>query len=131
MVTFEEAREMLIEAFDEELIDEEEFVLLYDANKSKNPPFPYWKYQNFDLDSITEAECQADFRFQNHDIYVLADALEILEFFKCSQGTAVDGIEGLCILLRIFAYPCWYSDMIPLCGRPVPELSMITFFALL
>ena len=35
------------------------------------------------------------------------------------------GIEGLCILLRRFAYPCRLSDLIPRFGRFVPELSEI------
>ena len=33
--------------------------------------------------------------------------------------------EGLCILLKRFAFPCRFSDMIPIFGRPVPELWMI------
>ena len=30
------------------------------------------------------------------------------------------------MLLRRFAYPCCYSDMISRFGRPVPVLSMVT-----
>ena len=30
------------------------------------------------------------------------------------------------MLLKRFAYPCWYSDMVPRFARPVPVLSMIT-----
>ena len=29
-------------------------------------------------------------------------------------------------MLKRFAYPCWYSDIIPSFGRSVPELSMIS-----
>ena len=35
-------------------------------------------------------------------------------------------IKALCMLLKRFAYPCWYVDMIPLFGRPVPKICMIT-----
>ena len=30
----------------ENAIDDEEFLLLYDINKSKNPDFPYWNYES-------------------------------------------------------------------------------------
>ena len=47
---------------------------------------------------------------------------------KCSFATKelCDGLEGLSVVLRRFAYPCRYSDLIPRFGRPVPELSMIS-----
>ncbi|CAH3127897.1 unnamed protein product [Pocillopora meandrina] len=45
---------------------------------------------------------------------------------RCPQRTICDRIEGLCMLLRRFSYPCRYSDMISRFGRPVPELCMIT-----
>lgn len=35
-------------------------------------------------------------------------------------------MERLCLLLRRFAYPCFYSDMISRFGRPVSVLSMVT-----
>lgn len=35
-------------------------------------------------------------------------------------------MERLCLLLRRFAYPCFYSDMISCFGRPVSVLSMVT-----
>ena len=36
------------------------------------------------------------------------------------------GMEALCITLRKLAYPCRYGDIIPLFGRSVPELSLIS-----
>ena len=33
-------------------------------------------------------------------------------------------MEGLCMILKRFAYPCRYSDMVHRFGRPVPVLSM-------
>lgn len=46
--------------------------------------------------------------------------------YTCEPGTICDGIEGLCLLLRILAYPFRYSDLIHRFGRPVPEMCMIT-----
>ena len=67
----------------------------------------------------------ADFRFRKGDIPVLAQALEIPASFTCAQGTTGDGLDGLCMLLRRFSYPCRYSDMIRQFGKPVPVLSMV------
>ena len=53
-------------------------------------------------------------------------SLRVPPIFKCSNGTICDGTEGLCIVLKRFAYPCRYSDMIAIFGRSVPELSMIS-----
>ena len=67
------------------------------------------------------------FSDQESDIDVLAEVLEIPERFVYHRGTDVDGIEGLCLLLkRLFAYPCRLSDMIKRFGCPVPGLIMIT-----
>ena len=47
-----DARDALLLAYCMDIIDNVEFSLLYDVNTSKNPDLPYWKYTNFDLDSI-------------------------------------------------------------------------------
>ena len=57
------------------LIDNEELLLLYDLNSSKNLNVPYWRYDNFDLDTLTDAECKSEFRFLKHDIYTLLEVL--------------------------------------------------------
>ena len=35
-------------------------------------------------------------------------------------------VEGVCVMLKRFAYPCRLSDMIPIFGRSAPELSMVS-----
>lgn len=107
------------------LITDLEFLLLHEENMSDNLDFPYEDYPRFCLPDANEAECRANFRFEKHHIARLRDALQIPDVFKCDQGTVCDGTEGLCILLKRFAFPCRYSDMIPIFGRPVPELCMI------
>ena len=103
-------------------------TLLYDANTSKNPDFPYECYGKFDLNEMDDSECLAAFRFHKSDVPVLFEALQLPQSFTCQQGTICDGIEGLCLTLRTsrFAYPCRYSDLIPRFGRPFPEISMIS-----
>ena len=51
--------------------------------------------------------------------------MAVPEEIVCYNGLKVDGIDALSMLLKRFAYPCRYLDMIPRFGRPVPQLSMI------
>ena len=74
---------------------------------------------------MSDDECRAEFRFYKNDVYLLAETLEVPDVVKCYNGIVGDGIEALCVLLKRFAYPCRYGDMIPRFGRPVPQLSMI------
>ena len=69
MGTFREAREALMFTYQDGGIDDTEFVLLYDLNSSQNLELPYWKYGRFDLDSMTDDESKAEFRFYKNDIY--------------------------------------------------------------
>ena len=74
----------------------------------------------------SEADWKANFRLEKHHVGRLVDALQILAVFKCDQGTICEGLEGLCILRKRFAFLCRFCDMIPIFGRPVrPELCMI------
>ena len=125
MASFRKVRDLLLESFDDGDISEDEFLLLYNLNMSKNPDFPYECYGKFDLNEMDDSECLAEFRFHKSHSPVLHDALQLPQFFRCQQGTICSGTEGLCIVLRRVAYPCRYSDMIQRFGRPVPELSMI------
>ena len=44
------------------VISEEEFVLLYGENRSKNLDLPYDEYARFDLDEMEDSECISEFR---------------------------------------------------------------------
>ena len=126
MASFAKARDELLVAYDEGIIDDEEFALLWEQNVSKNPSFPYKDYEKFDLESMDPVECKAEFRFEKNDLPSLAEALQIPDTFFCQQQSVCDGMEGLCMALKRFSYPCRYSDMIPRFAKPVPVLSMIT-----
>ena len=41
---------MLLFAHNDNVINEEEFLLLYDLNKSSNLELRYWSYDQFELD---------------------------------------------------------------------------------
>ena len=106
MATFREAREALLLANDQDLIDDEEMLVLYDLNRSRNLDIPYWKYEKFELDSLSDDECKSVFRFLKHDIYTLLDALSLLyacfgNLFSClnrpwlSQAYVVDFSQSI------------------------------------
>ena len=116
-------------AYQDGSIDDTEFALLYDLrhlNSSENLEFPYWKYGCFNLDSMTDDKCKAEFCFYKNNIYLLGEVLDIPEIMKCPNGVLVYGTEALSALLKRFAYPCRFGDMVARFGGPVPQLSMIT-----
>lgn len=121
MTTFRGAREALLLANDLDLIDDEEMLLLYDLNTSKNLDIPYWKYDKFELDSLSDDECKSEFRFLKHDIYALLDVLNLPDKISRQNRFSLNSDEDLCLLLRRFAYPCRYEDLVPRFGRPVPQ----------
>ena len=125
-MSFKDLREALFLSYEENTISDEEFLLLYDEYSSKNPEFKYSDYERFDLDKLGDTECKANFRVEKRDLPALAQALQIPGVFKTNQRSIAGGMEGLCMLLKRFAYPCRYGDMIPLFGRPVPVICMIT-----
>ena len=60
-----------------------------------------------------------------NDLPRLKDALLIPDRVKCKNGSLVNGLEGLCILLARYAFPCRYCDMMKTFSRSVPQLSLI------
>ena len=81
----------------EEIIDEEEFVLLYEAYRPSNLPFPHSAYENFRSRIKTQPnvkQCKADFRLEKRDIPLLLDALRAPPVFQCRNGTICDVVEG-------------------------------------
>ena len=126
MASFRDARIMLLDAFNDNSIDEDEFVFLYNLSTLKNPVFPYEIYERFELANVDEAECKAEFRVEKSDLPQLADDLRVPQIFNCDQRSECDGMEGLCMLLRRLAYPCRYSDLIARFGRHAPKICMMT-----
>lgn len=111
--------------FMEDIIDEVEFSLLFETVNKKNPSFPYWSYDRFDLTRVKDEECKAELRFGLAELPLLAKVLAIPDTFIRRNGTVATGMEGFCIILRRFPYPCRLSDLISRFGRSVPELSEI------
>ena len=73
-MSFQKVRDDLIYCFADGILDDAEFVLLYDAYKSTNSIYPFWEYDEFTLDPLSSDECLADFRVEKDDIPRLAEA---------------------------------------------------------
>ena len=111
--------------FMEDVLDEWELLCIYDVLNQRNLCLPYFNYPRFDVNNLSHDECKTEFRFGKAEIPVLAEPLQIPNTFTCVNGTAASGIEGQCVLLKRFSYPCRLSDMIPRFGRSVPEMTLI------
>ena len=112
MPSFREIREALLFGYYDNILNDQEFLLLYDLHRSRNPDFPYWRYAEFDLDKLNEVECIANFRFKKNDIYVLKELFQIPDEEVCYNRSKLDGIEALCIFLERYAYPVRYGSMV-------------------
>lgn len=126
MPGLKEVRDQLLLAFDNYIISEEEFLLLYDVNRSVNRDYRHYDYNLFDLDSFPDAE-YTEFRFRKTDIIRLKNALQIPDEITCHNYNDIiaNGTEALCILLRRLCYPSRFVDLIPRFGRPGSQLCMI------
>ena len=102
-------REALLLAHHFKFLSHEEFFLLYDLNKPKNPEIPYAE-RHFDIDDLCDDECQANFRFFRNDIYRLTEVLDLPDEIECYNGLVVDKVEALAMFLKRFSYPCRYAD---------------------
>ena len=72
MISFKDARNHLLESYNDGIINE--FIFLDEGNFSKNPEFPYEDYETFDLDAMEDTEWKAEFRFTKNEIPRLAEA---------------------------------------------------------
>ena len=96
-------RDMLFQSYVQGLISDDELIVLLEENTARNPEFNYASYDRFELDDMDNPGCKANFRFEKHDLAVLAEALHLPERFRCSQRTVADQMEGLCMLLKRMA----------------------------
>ena len=61
-MSLKKTRELLLHAYDDKIITDDEFALLFDANKSTNLDLPYETYKKFNLEDMEDDECFAEFR---------------------------------------------------------------------
>ena len=71
MPSFRENTECIAYAYRKGFMNDRQFVLLHDADTSKNPDFPYWKEDRFDLNEVGNDQYKAKFRFYKNDLYLI------------------------------------------------------------
>ena len=125
MATFRETRNALLLALSTDIISEKQFVLLYNLHTSKNLDYPYWSYNEFDLENWIHAENRSELMFLKGDVYRSFDIFVILEEIAYYNQSKFSGLEVFCVFLKRFAHPCCYSDLVPRFSRPVFEVRMI------
>ena len=99
-MSFKEFRDLLVLLYGDNIVSDEEFLLLHDTFKTKNPEFPHGNYERFDLGSMNSAECKAEFRVEKQDLPRLVAALQLPPVLRCEQRSICEDIEGLCMLLK-------------------------------
>ena len=109
----------------DDVIEESECLLLVKDCEGKIPVLSHSKYERVAFDSLDEEECLAEFFFKANDIHRLFQVLKLPEKVVCFNSTTSSKSEGLCMLLRRFAYPCRYSDLMPRFGRSKSEICLI------
>lgn len=84
----------------------------------------------FNLDTYTIADCVEKFRFTPSTLRQLAVLLRIPERVITTERTRCSGVEALCILLRRFAVPDRWSDLMSIFGRSRSGLCNIFLYTL-
>ena len=81
--------------FNDEILDEDEMFCVFSELNRKNPPFPYWNYDRIEkqMDNMSSAEIKSELRFGHSELPLLAEALQIPQYFVCSNGTVASGME--------------------------------------
>ena len=76
MATLIEVSDQIEAAYMLDVIDDEEFALLREINRPQRAlVIPYWQYEKFDLEHLSDDECRADVRFEKRHIYELEHVL--------------------------------------------------------
>ena len=86
-------RDLLVLSHFDDLLDDAEFLMLYDANSSKDI-YPCWKFNKFNLAAWNDTECQTELRFAKKYFHEILEILHLPEKIICSQGTVSFGYGG-------------------------------------
>ena len=76
--------------------------MLEDINTLKNKELPYYNYNYFELDKLSEDECLVEFRYLQNNVYQLAEVVSLSEEMKCYKEVKVDEMAALCLYLKAF-----------------------------
>ena len=78
-------RELTLLCYAENILSNDDFLVLWEDNQSKNPDFPWDRYSPFGFENMNEAESKAEFPVEKRDLHTLREVLEIPPTFKCQR----------------------------------------------
>ena len=111
------SRNSLLLSCVENIINEDEFALLYELNNSKEI-YPFWKYDKFDFENMDKAQCKREFLFLCSHTYDLKKNKYSRENSYLSENSKFQSWCAMhLILLKWLAFPCWYTNMVPTFGE--------------
>lgn len=108
-----------------EELDDEDALLLLQANQSDVDLSRNRKPPRLDISLLSNSECMKRFRFNHAGIRSLQEHLRIPEQYICVNRTTATGLEGLLVLLRRLTYPNRLCELVNEFGRSNTELSLI------
>ena len=126
-----ELKDLALQLHENTVLDDVDLFMLLGAprpSRNLHGALPFWRYEHFNLEGLTDDECKVKFRFGRDDIYTLVHTFRLPEVIRCYNGIVIDSVEALCSCLKRYAYPCRYADLIPRFGRPAPQLCMAANF---
>ena len=113
MANMLERRNVVVEAFGDGLLNDEEFVLLYDLSSSRNLNIPYWQYRNFDLNNMQDDECISDsWRMINIPSFWCSRNTQLLQWVKTLwRYCALCSAQTIFLPLSLYGYgsSLWYG----------------------
>ncbi len=85
---------------------------------------PHEKYECFDIDNFSNAQCRSLFRFEKDHLIELSELL-CLPSYVSHTDLPWSALEGTALMLRRLSYPGRLSDLAPHFGRSPSECSVI------
>ena len=119
----EDIRTLLSLFHNEDLINDNEFLLLHEQYSPTKPDFLYHVYPGFDLEQFYKSECLAEFRCRKRDIVALRDVLQISAITERKQRCVCNDVQ--CIHLWLLSYRCRYGNMMQRFAKPVVPILCI------
>ena len=109
-------------AHEEGILNSEECVYFYRILKKQEGLLCRRKIQ---LESMPDYHARKNYRFTKYQIFNLNAALNLPETFVADNRSRIDGIDGLCLLLRRLVYPQRLHDLEQIFGREQSVLSRL------
>ena len=69
-----ELQDLALQLHESNVLDDDDLFMLLDAPRPRrnlHSALPFWRYEHFNLEGLTDDECKVEFRFGMDDIYTI------------------------------------------------------------